>query len=52
VKYLVFLLRISAFVVLYLSIHQEIVAERTRHAHDTGHASHMRNLGSTVIPEA
>jgi hypothetical protein len=45
VKYLVFLLWIPAFVVLYLSIHQEIVAERTRHARDTGHASAQAKAG-------
>ena len=38
-KYLVFLLWIPAFLILYLSIHQEIVAERTRRAHETGSAS-------------
>jgi hypothetical protein len=43
-KYLVFLFWIPALIVLYLSIHQEIQAERDRNPHEkpgaTAHAGH------------
>ena len=45
-KYLVFLFWIPALVVLYLSIHQEIQAERDRAAHEkprvAAHSAHLR----------